>query len=125
MDVIRRISLRGLVAGAAFCALASSFPTPSKADELSSGPQAVVRFADLDLSTPEGAEALYGRIRPAADGVCWRMYSSLTYRWSKSACLKSVIGDAVTKVNRPLLSAVYAAKYGILQPVIVTAAQDR
>jgi UrcA family protein len=33
----------------------------------------VVKFADLDVSTSQGAAALYRRIKRAAGSVCWRM----------------------------------------------------
>ncbi len=68
--------LRTLVAGAILSALvssfaqASSFRTVSGADEGTTPPQAIVKFGDLDISTPQGASALYGRIRSAAVKVC-------------------------------------------------------
>ena len=70
--------------------------------------------------------ALYRRIHSAADNVCWRMYNSdAAYKWNKDACLQKVIADAVTKVNQPALSAVFASKYGVSAPVVLAAARTR
>jgi UrcA family protein len=65
----------------------------------------VVRFADLDVSRIEGASTLYARLRQAARVVCEPLESrqmglSLKYR----ACMDKAIADAVTSVDRPLLT---------------------
>ena len=58
--------------------------------------------------------------------VCSRMYVvEQAYRWHKNACLQKVIGDAVIKVNRPALSAVFASKYGVSPPMVLAAAGTR
>jgi len=49
----------------------------------------------------------------------------LAYEWHKHACLQKVIGDAVFKVNRPALSAVFASKYGVSPTVVLAAAEAR
>jgi UrcA family protein len=118
--------LRTLVAGAIMSALALSFATVSSAEEGATPPQVIVKFADLDVSTSHGASALYSRIQLAADDVCSRMYySTEAYRWRKNACLQKVIADAVTKLNEPALSAVFASKYGVSAPVVLAAAGTR
>jgi UrcA family protein len=115
-----------LLAGAILGALALSFATVSSADDGTSPPQVIVKFADLDASTSQGAAALYRRIDSAAEDVCSRMYiSTEAYRWYKNACLKKLIADAVTKVNEPALSAVFASRYGISAPVVLAAAGTR
>lgn len=40
------------------------------------------------------------------------------YKANKDACMKKAIADAVTKVNQPSLSAVFASKYGVSAPVV-------
>jgi UrcA family protein len=118
--------LRTLVAGAILSALAFSFATVSSADERITPPQVIVKFADLNVSTSQGAVALYGRINIAAVDVCSRMYTSTeAYRRHKDACLQEVIADAVIRVNQPALSAVFASKYGMPQPVVLAAAAAR
>lgn len=51
--------------------------------------------------------------------------SEEAYKWHKYTCLQKVIGDAVIKVNRAALSAVYASKFGLSPPMVLAAAQAR
>jgi UrcA family protein len=126
MNTIPSTPLRTLVAGAILGALALTFATVSSAEEDFTPPQVSVKFADLDVSTSQGAVALYRRIQSAADNVCWRMYqSNEAYKLNKDACLQKVIADAVTKVHEPALSAVFASKYGVSAPVVLAAAETR
>jgi UrcA family protein len=118
--------LRTLVAGAILGALALSFASVSSADDRTSPPQVIVKFADLDVSTQQGAQTIYRRIHSAADNVCFRMYASNeAYKLNRDACLQKVIADAVTKVNEPALSAIFASKYGLSAPVVLAAAGTR
>jgi UrcA family protein len=120
MKTITSTTLRSLVAGAILSALAFSFATLSSAKEATTPPQVIVKFADLDLSTSQGAVALYGRIRAAAEDVCSRMYiSTEAYRRHKDVCLQKLIADAVNKVNEPALSTVFASKYRVPAPMVV------
>lgn len=100
--------LRGLVATAIFGALASSFSAVCAADASSKPINVNVKSADLNISTPAGARVLYDRIRAAAENAC-------SYYWFKTdadqvRCVHDGIANAVTKVNRPALFAVYNAK---------------
>jgi UrcA family protein len=123
MNTITTTPLRTLVAGAILSALAFSFATVSRADDDTAPPRVIVKFGDLDVSTSHGAAALYRRIHGAAVNVCSRMYvDEQSYKWHESACLQKVIGDAVIKVNRPTLSAVFASKYGVSAPMVLAAA---
>ncbi len=70
-----------------------------------------VSFADLNLSTLEGATALYRRIEYAAHKVCYPDGSQvlgLNFEWKK--CYQSAIADAIAKVNSPMLTAVHNSK---------------
>ncbi len=126
MNTITTTPLRTLVAGAILSALAFSFATVSRADGDTAPPQAIVKFGDLDVSTSQGAAALYRRIHGAAVNVCSRMYvDAQSYKWHENACLQKVIGDTVTKVNRPALSVVFASKYGVSAPIVLAAAGTR
>ena len=103
--------------------LALSFATASRADNGTAPPQVIVKFGDLDVSNSQGAAALYRRIHGAALNVCSRMYvDRQSYKWHENACLQKVIGDAVIKVNRPALSAVFASRYGVSAPMVLAAA---
>ena len=126
MNSITSAPRRTLLAGAILGALALGFVTLSSADEGTSPPQVIVKFADLDASTSQGAAALYRRIHSAAVDVCSRIYDrELAYRLHKDVCLQAAIGDAVIKVNRPALSAVFASKFGVSPPMVLAAAGTR
>jgi UrcA family protein len=126
MNTITSTSLRTRIAGAILSTLTLSFAAVSHADERTAPPQVIVKFADLDVSTSQGAKTLYGRIESAAVDVCSRMYvDEQAYRWHKNACLQKLIEDAVLKVNRPALSAVFASKYGVSPTVVLAAAGTR
>jgi UrcA family protein len=104
--------LRGLSVTTIFGALVSSFSAVSAAD-----PRAVditVKFSDLNISSSSGALVLYERIRAGAQGAC-------SYYWfhtdaDEARCVHDAIANAVTKVNRPALTAVYNAKNKISAP---------
>ncbi len=74
------------------------------------GASVVVRFSDLDLSRPDGAKALLGRLRVAASVACGGRPSSLldlagmqAYR----ACMRTSLDSAVSQVRAPLVAALY------------------
>ena len=65
----------------------------------------VVRFAELDLSRPAGAQELYRRIRRAAHAVC-RTDEPIGY---DRGCVDHAIARAVAEVGSPLLTAQHEA----------------
>jgi UrcA family protein len=70
-----------------------------------------VSYADLNLSTPAGAAALYGRIEGAARHVCGPD-NILGRHFEWKGCCKSAIAAAVAKVNSPTLTAILESKNG-------------
>jgi UrcA family protein len=68
-----------------------------------------VKFSDLDLSSPAGVEALYGRIHAAAWRVCVQPAGELA---AVVPCMRKTEADAVGKVNVPSLTAFYQSKTG-------------
>jgi UrcA family protein len=64
--------------------------------------QQLVRYADLDLTRPAGAQELYYRIQYAAHNVC-QTYDRRTDR----DCVKQAIARAVADVGTPLLTTRY------------------
>jgi UrcA family protein len=70
-----------------------------------------VKFGDLNVGAPAGAEALYIRIHSAATRVCsqprdvWQTHL-------ESSCTKNAEAKAIEKVNLPLLTAYYRMKTG-------------
>jgi UrcA family protein len=61
-----------------------------------------VKFADLDIATAEGAQALYERIVTAARVVCFD-----TDVKARHDCRTRAVADAVRSVGSPLLSAAH------------------
>jgi UrcA family protein len=84
------------------------------AGEPSDPPSTTVKFADLNLQTPAGVEALYKRIHSAATRVCdsggGRNLSILTY---ERKCAAAAETQAIEKVHNAALSAFYQRKMGL------------
>ena len=82
-----------------------------------------VRYGDLNLSSPLGAAALYQRIGAAAEEVCGPLEGRDLARAVRfRACRQRAIADAVSRVNRPELFAVYNANHrGPLPAAHITA----
>lgn len=119
-------STRGMIVAAILTSLISSFSTVCNAAEPTDVRTTTVKYADLDLSTPQGAASLYNRIRFASEAVCSPSGQGDLAAMSRSQkCVKQAIAGAVAKVNQPALSAVYAAKYGVLQPAKILTADRR
>ena len=93
------------VGSAGLCAVANAATDPV--------PTQVVRYADLNISSPDGARILYGRIQAAARLVCQFELTSFRH-WSgrEQACFKHAVDDAVRQVHSPALSQIH----GILAP---------
>ena len=121
---ITSTNLSRRLSAAIFGALALSCGTMSIAADDSNAPQAVVKFGDLNLSNPQGAAVLYQRIWSAAVTVCRPQDDgSLASKGRMQTCVHKAIADAVTKVDRAELFAVYNAKSHQLRPIVV--AQSR
>jgi UrcA family protein len=104
LNLVRRLMTSTIAGGA----LAFGFAAASPAADSPEVRSITVKYADLNLSSPEGAAALYGRIRAAAKSVC--ATSDDRALWSQSgvdACVHKAIADAVMKVNKPALFGAY------------------
>jgi UrcA family protein len=89
-------------------------------------PKVTVKYGDLEISRPQGAAALYGRIRAAAEKVCSPFEGrDLAVKVHLDACIHQAVADAVTAVNEPALLAVYRAKMGKTQLERVASLQNR
>ena len=73
-----------------------------------------VKFADLNLNTPAGVEALYERIHRAALRVCDKRGQLA----ATIACTKRAESRAIGKVNAPLLTAFYQKKTEAKPPAV-------
>ena len=60
-----------------------------------------VRFDDLDLRTPHGADALRARLRSAATDVCEQLAVAYpVYELRKTSCERTAIRNATVRANR-------------------------
>lgn len=120
--------LLGLFAMATVCAVSSGLATVCAAADSSDLPRVTVKFADLNLSNPEGATTLYRRIHAAAREVC-KSYDigrgNFTLPGSANPCVRKAIADAVTQVGHPALLAIYNAKHTRPVPITVASAKTR
>jgi UrcA family protein len=67
-----------------------------------------VKFADLNIETPEGVQALYGRIHAAAKRVCSE--SDPVLKAAENVCISNADSNAIAKLNLPQLTAYYKIK---------------
>ncbi|MBX5461590.1 MAG: UrcA family protein [Steroidobacteraceae bacterium] len=68
-------------------------------------PRAYVSYADLDLSTEEGATRLYHRIVRAAETVCPKSHAlNLRAASMTQQCIADAVERAVNEVNSPQLA---------------------
>jgi UrcA family protein len=70
-------------------------------------PAISVRYGDLDLSRPAGAETALRRIERAADQVCGGMPTRRDFRRVRAhqACADQVIDETVARLGAPLVAA--------------------
>jgi UrcA family protein len=67
-----------------------------------------VSYADLNLSTPDGARRLYSRIENAAYAACGTSRSDTeSLMNAPGSCVKQAIGQAVQSARIPSLAQVY------------------
>jgi len=67
-----------------------------------------VHFEDLNINSAHGAARLYQRIRHAAEDVCGGDSGSrlsLALASAYTTCVRTAVGQAVARVNHPMLSA--------------------
>jgi len=91
---------------AAACLMCVLFAFNAHADDSRSE---TVKFADLNLGTQAGVEALYGRIHAAARRVCYQSNGDMR---GYATCVTKAQSDAVGKVNLPLLTELFEKKTG-------------
>jgi UrcA family protein len=73
-------------------------------------PTHVVRYADLDLSQPSGAQRLYQRIQIAARIVCENpMLPALSEVRAFEACVRKAVNQAVAQVGSARVTQIHEA----------------
>jgi UrcA family protein len=119
-------SFRGLLTAAVLSAFACSLATVCSAAEPPNPLQTTVKYADLNVSKPEGAAALFARIQRAARQVCLPLDGErLSSKARMGACVNKAIADAVAKVGEPALFDAYNAHQGQPTPIILASTQSR
>ncbi len=85
-----------------------------------------MKYADLNVSSPAGAAALYARINAAANGVCRTLDGrDLASKTHFNRCVHKAIADAVTRVDQPALYSIYDAKNSTQKPITLASGQNR
>ncbi len=118
-------SFRRVLTTAILGAFACTVATVCTAADPIGAPQTTVSFADLNVSNPEGAAALYARIERAAREVCRPLEERYFKSAAHDACVHKAIADAVAKIDRPALFNVYNAHNGRPTPISLAATQSR
>jgi UrcA family protein len=124
MNTLNTSTLSSLISTAIFGVLTLGGGATSIAADASDPPQVIVKFEDLNLSNARGAEALYHRIWTAAAIVCRPQDDKSLASISRvQSCVHKAIADAVSKVDRAELFAVYHSKSHEQRPIVL--AQSR
>ena len=117
-------SFRSVLAAAILGTFACSVATICTAAEPMNPLQATVKYADLTISNPDGAAALYARIQRAAGQVCLPFDGGiLSSKARMSACVHKAIADAVAKVDQPALFDAYNAHNGQPKSIVLAASR--
>ena len=116
--------LHRLIGAAAGLALTAGLPGVSHASGDPTERAVTLEFAAAGASTSQGASALYQRIQAAAQYVCSVVdHGDLSSRRNFRNCLQIVIEDAVRKVDRAALTAVFEENYSLPAPQFVAVQQ--
>lgn len=109
VNTMKRSSSSSLTTFASVAILMAPFSTAvwaSPAPTESQPPHMTVKYGDLNLSTREGIDTLYQRIKGAAHTVCDESIQlSDPFRMGLwRSCYYNAVANAVAKVNNPLLT---------------------
>lgn len=109
----RLFRTRGQLIGGVMASLVLAAPMISGAAEATTPVSRQVSYAGIDLSTPEGASALYVRLKGAARALCNTSDPvHVGPSWVYRECIEDALAGALRKVNRPLLSQAFVSDYG-------------
>ena len=98
--------IRTKVYTAIYCALGAAALCASSTSVQADEENSAVRFADLNIYTPEGAKVLYDRIDAAAKQLCEiSVGRDPNLRQAMEPCVNKAIDNAVKEINAPYLTA--------------------
>ena len=107
-------TLKTLTAAALATALIAGFAVGHSAGaaESAPAPSRTISYADLDLSTQDGAATLYQRIDHAAKAICRGIYptQNLDSTTLRKDCIREAVEKAVQTVDAPRLTALYEGR---------------
>ena len=107
--------------GAAVLAL-GAIPATAPAQEAVTQSEAV-SFADLNLDSPQGAKAMFARIKGAAQRVCREeAIDDLSAYHEWRACVHDATDKAVASLNAPMVTALNSGQR-FAQPVFLAKAR--
>lgn len=119
------VNARRLIVSAVLGVLSFGCAAVNLAADNDEVPSATVRFSDIDISSPEGAAALYSRIAAAADEVCKSSDTdsrALPDQGAMITCVHLTVRNAVARLKQPRLSAIYNSKHVDALPSPITVA---
>jgi UrcA family protein len=85
----------------------------SAGDRTATSADIAVKYSDVQLTSAAEAETLYKQLRSAARAVCDDNaggHRTLEVRARADKCVKQVLGDAVKKIDQPLLTTVHESR---------------
>lgn len=83
-----------------------------------------VRYADVNMTTSEGVQVLYARLRTAAHHVCVDAGTQELQRLMRAnACFDKALDDAVAHVGHTQLVALHTRRTGRLGHSVIIAAR--
>ena len=106
MDTFKKTRRLSLWSAALTASVACATLAQARDPTIGDTHQLRVRYNDLDVSTIAGATTLYQRLQGAAHFVCGEEGRSLAEQWQWRGCVRSAVGQAVSAVHSPTLSAI-------------------
>jgi UrcA family protein len=107
-EIIMKSTNRSSLVFATAALLASAWVPSAFADAVVRSE--TVKFHDLDVNTPAGAQTLYTRLHGAAMRVCEE--TDPVMRARATVCARNSEANAIQKLNLPQLTAYYRGKTG-------------
>jgi UrcA family protein len=101
---LQEIAMKNFFTVASIIVLGFAATNVANADPQS--PQSLtVQFGDLNLNNPQGVDALFKRIKKAAESVCSEFEGrTLSKKRLYTECVDTALSTAIARVDRPKLS---------------------